>query len=69
MTKPCAIFLKETITAYSNGAAYVIKKKLPLNNNFSKTVTAIEHMAISAKSIVTLKTLLHLLEIFINRSK
>ena len=26
MTKPCANFLNETVTAYSNGAAYVIKK-------------------------------------------
>ena len=58
-------FLNEAITAYSNCAAYMVKK-LPLNNDFLKTVAAIHPMAILAKSTVILKAILNLLEIVTN---
>ena len=54
-------FLKEEVTAYLN-CAYMVEK-LPLNNDFLKTLTTIDHMVILTNSF------LHLLEIFINRPK
>ena len=58
-------FLNKAITAYSKGAAYMVEK-LPLSNDFFKTVTVIDPAAILAKRTVTLKAILHLPKIVTN---
>ena len=54
-------FLNKAITVYSNCAAYMVKELL-LNNDFLKTVAEIDLMGNLAKSTVTLKAILYLLE-------
>ena len=58
-------FLNKDITAYSKCAACMVEK-LPLSNDFLKTVTAIDPVAILAKRTVTLKAILHLPDIVTN---
>ena len=58
-------FLNKAVTAYSKCAAYMVEK-LPLSNDFLKTVTAIDPVAILAKRTVTLKTILHLADTITN---
>ena len=58
-------FLNKAITAYSKCAAYIIEK-LPLSNDFLKTVAAIDPFAILAKRTVALKAILHLPDIVPN---
>ena len=58
-------FFNKAITAYSNCAAYMVEK-LPLSNDFLKTVTAIDPVAMLAKKTVTLKAILHLPDIVTN---
>ena len=52
-------FSNKTITAYSKCADYMVEK-LRLSNDFLKTVTAIDPVAVLAKGTVTLKPILHL---------
>ena len=52
-------FLNKPITAYSKCTAYMVEK-LRLSNDFLKTVTAIDPVAILAKRTVTLKAILYL---------
>lgn len=58
-------FLDNLLTAYSSCASYMVKK-LPLSNNFLKTVPEIDPVAILTKSTVTLKAIMHLPDIVIN---
>ena len=52
-------FSNKTITAYSKCADYMVEK-LRLSNDFLKTVTAIDPVAVLATGTVTLKPILHL---------
>ena len=66
-------FLNKAITAYSKFAAIVVEK-LPLSNDFLKTVAAVDHVAILVNyinllnnfSCYTLKSILHLPDIVTN---
>ena len=58
-------FLNKDITAYSKCAACMVEK-LPLSNDFLKTATAIDPVAILAKRTVTWKAILHLPDIVTN---
>ena len=58
-------FLNKAITAYSKHATCMVEK-LPQSNDFLKTVTAIDPVAILAKGTITLKAILHLPDIVTN---
>ena len=55
-------FLNKAITAYSKCDAYIVEK-IPSSNDFLKTLTAIDPVAILTKRTVTLKAILHLPDI------
>ena len=58
-------FLNKAVTAYSKHATCMVEK-LPQSNDFLKTVTAIDPVAILAKRTVTWKAILHLPDIVTN---
>ena len=58
-------FIDNVLTAYSSCASYMVKK-LSLSNDFLKTVTGIDPVAILTKSTVTLKAIMHLPDIVTN---
>ena len=58
-------FIDNVLTAYSSCASYMVKK-LSLSNDFLKTVAGINPLAISTKSTVTLKAIMHLPDIVTN---
>ena len=58
-------FLDNVLTAYSSCVSYTVKK-LPLSNDFLKTVAGIDPVAILTKSTVTLKAIMHLRDIVTN---
>ena len=58
-------FLDNILTAYSSCASYMVQKLL-LSDDFLKTVTGIDPVAILTKSTVTLKAIMHLPDIVTN---